>query len=194
MLRLLVALVFLVVAVAADAQEQRFAPEQRPRGGQQRGPENAPLDGPDLRPGEIQRIFDGYLLVQVQEALGLTNEQFAQMVPRIKALQDARRRHQQERARLLGELQRLSRPLAGARDNPPDEGLLKERLTALQENDARFAADVRKAYSDIDQLLDLRQQARFRVFEEAIERKKLDLLLRARQNQDRAMPKRPPPH
>jgi hypothetical protein len=40
----------------------------------------------------------------------------------------------------------------------------------------------------------VRQQARFRVFEEQIERKKLDLLLRARQqNPNRATPKRPPP-
>jgi len=39
----------------------------------------------------------------------------------------------------------------------------------------------------------VRQQARFRVFEEQIERKKLDLLLRARQqNQNRPLPKKRP--
>jgi hypothetical protein len=191
----LLAIVLLLVGFVADAHAQRQPlGEQRPRGGQPRSGD-APLEGADLRPGEIQRIFDGYLLVQVQEALGLNNDQFAQIVPRVKALQDARRRHQQERARLLSDLQRLSRPQGQTgTSNPPDDTLLKERLAAFQENDARFAADLRKAYNDIDQVLDLRQQARFRVFEEAIERKKLDLLLRARQNQERALQKRPPPH
>ena len=33
----------------------------------------------------------------------------------------------------------------------------------------------------VDQVLDLRQQARFRVFEEQMERRKVELLLRARQ-------------
>jgi len=40
---------------------------------------------------------------------------------------------------------------------------------------------LRKGYSSVDEVLDLRQQARFRVFEERIERRKLELLMRARQ-------------
>ena len=51
---------------------------------------------------------------------------------------------------------------------------------------------MRKAYNTLDEVLDVRQQARFRVFEEQIERKKLELLLRARQNPNRPNPKRPP--
>jgi hypothetical protein len=59
---------------------------------------------------------------------------------------------------------------------------LKERLSALHELDARAAAETRKAFDDLDALLAPRQQARFRVFEAQIERRKLELLLRARQN------------
>jgi hypothetical protein len=143
----------------------------------------------DMSPAEVQRIFDGYLLVQVQDALGLSDQQFAQVVPRLKALQDARRRHQQERGRLLMELQRLTRP--NATGQPSDEAAIKERVTVLQEGEVRFADEQRRAYSAIDEVLDVRQQGRFRVFEEQIERKKLELLLRARQNPDR-MQKRPP--
>jgi hypothetical protein len=33
----------------------------------------------------------------------------------------------------------------------------------------------------VDEVLDVRQQARFRMFEDMIERRKLDLLMRARQ-------------
>jgi DNA repair ATPase RecN len=153
-----------------------------------------PSRGPEMTPAEIQKVFDGYLLIQAQESLGLTDQQFVQFVPRLKTLQDARRRHQQERIRVLNELQRLTRSAAP----PAEESVLQDRLSTLQELDARFAADMRKAYKALDEVLDIRQQARFRVFEEQIERKKLDLLLRARQNPNRpqnpnrAVPKRPP--
>jgi len=153
-----------------------------------------PTRGGNMSPAEIQRIFDGYLLVQVQEALGLSDQQFAQVVARVKALQDARRRHQQERGRLLMELQRLTRPAGrGGRGGPGDDVVIKERLVMLQENDARLAAELRQAYGALDAVLDVRQQARFRIFEEQIERKKLELLLRARQNPNRPMQKRQPP-
>ena len=54
---------------------------------------------------------------------------------------------------------------------------------------------MRKAYDAIDEVLDVFQQARFRVFEEQIERRKLELIMRARQqNPNRPLaPRRPPP-
>ena len=157
-------------------------------------PGGPPQPPPEMGPAEIQKIFDGYLLIQAQDALGLSDQQFAQFVPRLRLLQDTRRRHQQERFRLLNELQRMTRN-ANARGAAvvTDEAVLKERLSSLQESDSRFAADMRKAYNALDEVLDVRQQARFRVFEEQIERKKLDLLLRARQNPNRPLQKRPPP-
>jgi hypothetical protein len=158
-------------------------------GAEQAGDQPSPRG--DMSPAEIQKIFDGYLLVQVQDALGLSDEQFAQVVPRLKVLQDTRRRHQQERGRLLMELQRLTRP--APRGAPGDEAMIKERLAMLQENEARFAAELRRAYNALDEVLDVRQQGRFRIFEEQIERKKLELLLRARQNPNRPMQKRQPP-
>ena len=45
----------------------------------------------------------------------------------------------------------------------------------------RAADQIRRAYDALDEVLDARQQARFRMFEEAIERRKLDLLVRARE-------------
>ena len=55
---------------------------------------------------------------------------------------------------------------------PADEAQIRDRLNALQELDARSAADVKKVYEGIDQVLDIRQQAQFRVFEEVMERRK----------------------
>ena len=59
--------------------------------------------------------------------------------------------------------------------------MIRERLKALQDIDARGADEEKKAYDAIDQVLDLRQQAQFRVFEEVMERRKLELVGRARQ-------------
>ena len=51
----------------------------------------------------------------------------------------------------------------------------------MADDDERAQADARKAYESIDQILDVRQQAKFRVFEEMMERRKLELVARARQ-------------
>jgi phosphoglycolate phosphatase-like HAD superfamily hydrolase len=132
------------------------------------------LDRPGVPPAEIQRMFDAYALVQAQDQLKLTDDKYPQFLVKFKALQDVRRRTQQERNRLLQELRRLA-------NEGGDEGLLKEQLHALQDLEARARADVQKAYEGVDSVLDVRQQAKFRLFEEQMERRKIELLMRARQ-------------
>jgi Spy/CpxP family protein refolding chaperone len=128
-----------------------------------------------VSPGELQRMFDAYALMQAQEQLKIDDEHYAQFLTRFKALQDVRRGALQERFRTIAELRRLSN------DPQSDERQIKDRLKALQEIDARSQADIRKAYDAVDQILDVRQQAKFRVFEETMERRKLELVSRARQ-------------
>ena len=173
------AVVLVVFTASAQAQEP---PAQPPPAGVQR-----PLAtlGDEMTPAEIQRLFDAYLLMEAQQALTLTDQQYPQFLTRLKGLQETRRRNQQQRNQLMNELQRLTSPRAQVK---AEEALLKERLNTLQELDSRSAAELRKAYAALDEVLDVRQQARFRVFEEQIERRKLELLLRARQN--RAIQKR----
>ena len=139
----------------------------------------APADPGDLRPAEIQRLFDAYFVMEAQQTLGLSDQQYAPFLTRLKALQETRRRHLTSRAALLVDLARMSGPRAARQ---ADDAALKAQLAALQELEARSAAEVRKAYGDLDTLLDARQQARFRVFEDQLERRKLELMLRARQN------------
>ena len=110
---------------------------------------------------------------------------------RLRTLQETRRRHMAARNRLINELQRLTNP-RNARPNVT-EAEIKARLTALQDLEARSAGELRRAYDSIDEVLDVRQQARFRVFEEQIERRKLDLISRARQNRPQPQRKQPPP-
>jgi hypothetical protein len=135
------------------------------------------LDPANIAPAEIQRLFDAYALVQAQDALKLGDDQYPQFLARYKGLQEVRRRAQNERTRLIRDLARLSVP-----DAKSDEAPLRDGMKALQDLDARTAAETRKAYEGIDQVLDLRQQAQFRVFEEQMERRKIELVTRARQN------------
>jgi hypothetical protein len=186
-----VALMIALSSTAMAAQEPQAPPQ---------GPARQPLpglDNGDMTPAEIQKLFDAYLIMEAQQALALSDEQYPQFLTRLRALQDTRRRNQQDRVRLMGELQRLTNPRQPARG---DDALIKERLTALQELESRTAAELRKSYTALDEVLEVRQQARFRVFEEQIERRKIELLLRARQqNRPNQQPpgqapvRRPPP-
>jgi len=144
------------------------------RGGQRQGGGSGPDEG-GVTPAEIQRMFDAYALMQAQEQLKIGDEQFTRFLTRFKALQEVRRQTLQERARIIQNLRRL------VNAPQPDEAQIKDRMTALQEVEARSAADMKKAYEAIDQVLDIRQQAKFRVFEETMERRKLELVMRARQ-------------
>jgi Spy/CpxP family protein refolding chaperone len=145
------------------------------QGGRQAPRAGAGAEDGLVSPAEIQRMFDAYALMQAQEQLKISEDQFSQFLTRYKALQDVRRRNLQERARLLNEMRRL------LNRGQADDAQLKERLNALQELETRLPADVKKAYDAIDQVLDLQQQAKFRVFEENMERRKLELVTRARQ-------------
>jgi len=146
-------------------------------------PPAAPPQGPELpaRPigaGELQKLFEAYTVLQAQEALQLSEAQYGRFVTRLKLLQDTRRRYQQTRNQVLGDLRRLTNPQNGT----PDDAVLAERLKALRDIEDRGAGELRKAYDAVEEALDTRQQARFRLFEERMEQQKLELLMRARQN------------
>lgn len=170
----------LSVPAAVFAQAVPVAPPAEP--GQNPPPQGGGplpgLDNGDMTPAEIQKLFDAYLVMEAQQALQLNDQQYPQFLIRLRTLQDTRRRNQQQRNQLMGQLQRLTNPRAVARG---DEAMIKERLTALQELESQNAAEMRKAYNALDEVLDVRQQARFRIFEEQIERRKIELLMRARQ-------------
>lgn len=164
------AIVFALFALLAAAS---FVAAQPPEGAPQRprGARGA------LAPAEVVAMLDAYAVVQAQDALQLNDAQYGTFVTRLKKLQDIRRKNQQTRNQLLQELRRLTAPAAATYD----ENAIRAGLKSLRDLDDRSAADVRHAYDAIDEVLDVPQQARFRIFEETIERRKLDLLMRARQ-------------
>ena len=139
-----------------------------------------------LSPVEVLNMLDAYALVQAESALELRDGQYGEFVTRLKRLQDTRRRNQQDRNRQIQELRRMTQPRGAA--GPPqqpqakrdDDSVIAERLKALKEHDVRAATELSRAYDALDEVLDVRQQARFRAFEENLERRKIDLLMRAR--------------
>jgi hypothetical protein len=159
----IVGLLALVVANPAAAQRGRAQP-----------PDAEAADTRGVSPAEIQRMFDSYALIQAQDQLKISDEKFPQFLTRFKALQDTRRRNMTERLRMVQELRRLTN------DAQPNETQMRERLKALDDLDARSQSELTKAYEAINQVLDVYQQAKFRVFEENMENRKLALVMRAR--------------
>lgn len=128
-----------------------------------------------LSPADIQDQFDAYAIVQAQDALKLTDEQFPEFVRRARELHALRRRARVSRTRLIGGLNQL------LRDSNASDARLSAAAKALDDHERISLEQMQRAYGAIDEVLDPRQRARFRVLEEQLERKKLDMLFRARQ-------------
>lgn len=164
----------ILVAAVLSIAAAGTAEAQRPRGAQ--GARGAGEETDRLGPAQILNMLDAWALVQAQDTLQLGDDQYAEFVARLKRLQQTRRRNLQARLAILQDLRRLSAP-----QTPEDDNALRARLKALADHDDAAAAEMRKAYEQLDQVLSLKQQARFRLFEEMLERRKIDLLKRAQQ-------------
>lgn len=136
-----------------------------------------PPVGAGVSAAEIQQMFDAYVLMQAQDVLQLRDDQYPRFLTRLRALQAIRRRAEVQRLQTINQLRRILQ----AGDGRVDESMIKDRLKALQDLSASVAAETRQAQDSLDEVLDLRQQARFRVLEEEMDRKKVELVMRTRQ-------------
>lgn len=173
MKHLLISCLLLFIAADVSAQTE---PAPRPA-------ERPPRLREGLTPADVEDMLDALALVQAEKVLQVGESQYAEFVTRLKNLQQTRRRNRHARNQIIRELQRLTGPR-----QPADEAAVRERMKALKDHDERSAAELARSYDALDQVLDTRQQARFRVFELNMERQRLDLLLRARQGALRARP------
>ncbi len=153
-------------------------PGQRPGRLGPRGQRMALPPDPGANPNdaELQAWLNAYALVQAQKELQLSDEQYGPFIQRLQQLQNVRRRQQMERMRILRDL----RPLA-APNGTVDEAAIQDKLKALDGLIGQSAQQLQQAYANLDQILTPRQRARFRLFEERLEQRKLELLSRVRQ-------------
>lgn len=174
--RTIVASAFGVVLSLSGVAAQDPPPPPGQAGQQRKGAQDAVLrpngqPGRGLGPMEVQDQMDGYALVQSQTVLQLTTEQTAPFVTRYMTLQRLRRRHNAERLRMMREL----RPMLQSAGPNRDQAIV-EHLKALDDLTSTSMDEIRKAHMNLDAVLNPTQRARFRFFEEELERKKIELL------------------
>jgi hypothetical protein len=139
------------------------------------------LDGAGQRPAvdmakmqTVQDMLEGFEINQADRALQLTDKQYGEFIQRLRNLQRLRHQHQNQRLRIVGELRRMAN-----QQNPPVEDALLEAPTKrLDDFDKQAFQEMQTAYAQIDEVLNVRQRARFRLFEEAMEQRKLEILAR----------------
>lgn len=133
---------------------------------------------PELR-DETFRLMDAYLISNLQESLGLTDEQFTRSLPLVKRLQADRRDSAIRRMKALRMLRRTLNSGSATESGVAD--LLKEVKSAVADE---RAATVRNVEA-LDAVFTPLQQAKYRVFEAEVDSRLRHLLART-QDKNRA--------
>jgi hypothetical protein len=168
-------LAVVVVCAGAGAEAELSAAQ---RGGGRQPPTVGPADPAVVRPQHVQQvqdIIDGWALVEGQRVLQLTDDQAPNFVTRYMSLQRLRRQLNQERNKVMRELQPLLQGPGPYRDE-----VIVERLRALDDVNQRAATEIRKALMEVDLVLTPVQRGRLRTLEERLEAKKLEFLMSIR--------------
>lgn len=140
--------------------------------------------GEEGRPREdIGKMIDAYIISNLQEGLGLSDEQFVKLLPLVKRLQTDRRTFAQRRQRTVQELRRLLQS-GGATD-----ARVSELLRELKAAESEEPAAIRRDRDALDAVLTPVQQAKYRIMEVELERRLRELMNQVRRNA--AEPARP---
>jgi len=132
---------------------------------------------------DVQGMMEAYILSKLQDALDLTDEQFGQMVVAQTKLSDTRRDYRQNRMRVLRQMRQiLQNEEAGEDELQP----LLDELEALRDE---FLSDEKRRYQAIDSILDVRQQARYRILEVELQRRLQEMMRRVQGRRDDRRPR-----
>jgi len=124
---------------------------------------------------EVFKMVDAYIVSNLQESLGLGDDQFVKLLPLVKRLQSDRRDFAQRRQQTLQEMRRLLK--SGGATEGRIAALLAETKVVEQEEPAAL----RKDREAVDAALSPLQQAKFRVLEVEVEQKLRELMTSIRQ-------------
>ena len=147
----------MVAAGTAAAQEN---PPEGPRRGRPRE--------------EIFRMVDTYLANNLQQTLGLSDDQLARALPLVRRLHAERRRFAERRIRALHEMRRM----AGA--GSISDARAAELLHELRAAEAEEAAAIRAGQDALDTMLTPAQQVKYRILEAEIEHRLRQAMARVR--------------
>ena len=183
----LAGLLVLQLGLSVQAGAQEPATESAPAASEGAGPgrvrpprRGAIAGNPDVMTvQQVEEYFDQVMLHQARTNLALADDQFLRFGAGLRRLQIARRQQQRQRLAMVRDLNNLINA------TPFDEPAVTSKLKELDDFSAQPPDEIRTAYDAIDRVLTLRQRARFRIFEEMMERRKLDLVSRARQQTTR---------
>lgn len=166
-------------ALEVTAIEARLGPADRAAAGQQAGrPGRAGQPDPQLTVQEVERMWDQFVLTQARAALEIRDErQFRRFSVQLQNLQNLRRRLQRQRNAMQRDLGLLL-----DQGEVLDSAAAEAGLAEFDEFSVRSAQQVRRALTAIDGVLSLRQRVRFRVFDNRMAQRKLELLAQARAN------------
>jgi hypothetical protein len=174
----------LIVGLASTAAAQQTPPGggTPPRGGRQaQRNAAAPQDPVNIQRLEmqIQETWSLLVLKQSRTALALSDQQYPIFFAKMSTLQETRDRRFRERRRLLNELGRLTGP---NNPDPPSDATLITKAREFDELEAHAEQAERTALAAVDEVLTPFQRARFRVFEEQMDRQKLRMLAQVIRN------------
>lgn len=143
---------------------------------------------------QVQKQWNLLVLGESRQFLQLADEQFPRFFLRMQDLQKVRDGHQLQHRRLINELQKLTMPANNA--PPPDDASVTAKVNELDALEEQLAQQEQQALAAVDATLTPFQRARFRVFEESMEKQKLRMLavaLRAVTPGPPKVPKTPAP-
>lgn len=167
--RAVFACIVLSLAFPAGAAMERAAGPQesqptvpRPQTGRRDRSVDPAARAPELR-DETFRLMDAYVISNIQESLGLSDEQFTRVLPLVKKLHSERRDFARRRMEALRSLRRALKSGSATESSVAD--LLKEvKMAGLDER-----AGATKNSEALDAALTPMQQAKYRVFEAEVE-------------------------
>jgi hypothetical protein len=130
-------------------------------------------------PDQVLKMVDGYFIANLKERLGLTDEQFARVVPHVQRLQEDRRTLTRRRFRATHEMRKAL--LSGA----ATEATIEELLREVKAVEAEEPATLRRDREAVDAVLTPLQQAKYRLLEVEVERRVRHALSRSRSRSGR---------
>jgi hypothetical protein len=170
--------------VAASRKEQtpQSVPPQSSTPAQ---PASAPgavgrASGPAVSRAEMNEaldILDALETAQADKRVQVSDAQYGQFILRLKKLQVLRRQHVAQRLKLVNQLRQLVNPLPPAQPSA-DDAAVEAQTKAIDELDRRALQELQAAFASIDEVLNVRQRAKFRLYEETLEQEKLNILMK----------------